>query len=199
MLALLTYDARGATQAHPLPQSPIVVGRRPQCDLVLLDATVSGRHARLYSTGDHILVTDLGSTNGTWVNGEKVQFASVRSGDELRFGTQIARVLLADDASAQSGQGASESSLQTGARLVALQGMRPGTAFELNRAVWTLGKQGASRLVFVLGVSGWTVTLLDGSAPLKINGQDVHSMPAHLHDKDHIVYQALALQFECHS
>lgn len=64
----------------------IVVGRSRDCDLVLRDPTVSGRHARLAWDDDRILLEDLGSANGTFVGGKRVTRALIRPGDNVRFG-----------------------------------------------------------------------------------------------------------------
>lgn len=64
----------------------IIVGRLKDCDVVLSDPTVSGRHARLSWEDAHVVVEDLGSANGTFVRGERVRRARVRPGDEVRLG-----------------------------------------------------------------------------------------------------------------
>jgi hypothetical protein len=64
----------------------IVVGRSEDCDVVLRDPSVSGRHARLSWRGDKILLEDLGSANGTWVDGRKVRRLELRPGAEVRLG-----------------------------------------------------------------------------------------------------------------
>jgi hypothetical protein len=64
----------------------IVVGRSRDCDVVLEDASVSGRHARLAWKDGRILVEDLGSANGTWLAGDKIDRATVRPGDDVRLG-----------------------------------------------------------------------------------------------------------------
>lgn len=66
----------------------IVVGRSRDCDLVLSDASVSGRHARLSWRDGNVFVEDLGSANGTWVRGRRVENAVVRPGDDVRFGRE---------------------------------------------------------------------------------------------------------------
>src|SRR5205823_3691716 len=50
----------------------LIVGRDPGCDRVFNLATVSGRHARLTRAGETILIEDLGSRNGTFVNGRRI-------------------------------------------------------------------------------------------------------------------------------
>ena len=66
---------------------PLVIGRLPECQVVLSDTNVSRRHAELRRAGDHVLVTDLGSTNGTRVNGVAVREQYLASGDEITVGS----------------------------------------------------------------------------------------------------------------
>ncbi|MFC5188074.1 DUF1707 and FHA domain-containing protein [Actinomadura harenae] len=67
--------------------SRIVVGRAPGCQFILTDLTVSRFHAELYRAGDGWMVSDLGSMNGTRVNGWRLTGpARVRPGDEIGFG-----------------------------------------------------------------------------------------------------------------
>lgn len=63
------------------------IGRGDENDVVLGDTFVSGEHARLAWNGNGWVIEDLGSTNGTFVNGKQVKRAtSVRPGDELKIG-----------------------------------------------------------------------------------------------------------------
>ncbi|MEA2352478.1 MAG: hypothetical protein QOG41_2598 [Thermoleophilaceae bacterium] len=64
----------------------LVIGRDPDCNLVVTDPTVSRHHAELRRTGDGWVVADLGSSNGTRVNGWRVRRATVFLGDELMLG-----------------------------------------------------------------------------------------------------------------
>lgn len=64
----------------------VVVGRSRDCDLVLEHETVSGRHARLSWDGDRLTLEDLGSSNGTFVDGRQVARAKIRPGDEIVLG-----------------------------------------------------------------------------------------------------------------
>jgi ABC-type multidrug transport system ATPase subunit/pSer/pThr/pTyr-binding forkhead associated (FHA) protein len=74
---------------------PMVVGRAPGCDLVVDAPQVSSRHCRLTPEGNDIFrVEDLGSTNGTWVNGRRVGPGGerMRVGDTLGLGSYVLRV-----------------------------------------------------------------------------------------------------------
>lgn len=72
----------------PAPSDPssVVFGRAADCDIVVADRSVSGRHARLAWNGPELQLEDLGSANGTWVQGERVERAVVKVGADVRFG-----------------------------------------------------------------------------------------------------------------
>jgi hypothetical protein len=65
----------------------LVIGRLPECDVVLADSNVSRRHAEVQRRGDGVFVSDLGSTNGTKVNGVPVREQLLSSGDEITVGS----------------------------------------------------------------------------------------------------------------
>lgn len=62
------------------------VGRRPDSDIFLDDVTVSRRHAEFYRTPRGFTVRDVGSLNGTYVNRERIEEASLADGDEVQVG-----------------------------------------------------------------------------------------------------------------
>lgn len=71
----------------------ITIGRASEADVrVELDG-ISRMHARLTAAGEELIVEDLGSANGTWLNGRRVTRAQAGHGDELRFDTQRFQVL----------------------------------------------------------------------------------------------------------
>ena len=71
----------------PLGTSTITFGRAADSTVVLEDDFVSNQHARLVLNGTHWIVEDLGSTNGTWINRDKVTTPTVlQSGAQLRIG-----------------------------------------------------------------------------------------------------------------
>lgn len=64
-----------------------VVGRSQECQLRLEDSNLSRKHARLIPTNDGVVIEDLGSTNGSFHNGKRVQRAVAQAGDEIGFDT----------------------------------------------------------------------------------------------------------------
>jgi phosphoserine phosphatase RsbU/P len=69
------------------------LGRDPGCDVVVSEATVSRRHARIFWDGEELVVEDLNSSGGTFLNGLKVQRAVVKPGDVLRLGPRTEFVI----------------------------------------------------------------------------------------------------------
>ena len=67
-------------------EEPVDIGRLPECDVVLADPNVSRRHAEVRRAGTGFVVVDLGSTNGTKVNGAGVKERRLADGDEITVG-----------------------------------------------------------------------------------------------------------------
>jgi pSer/pThr/pTyr-binding forkhead associated (FHA) protein len=75
-----------AGHAHRAGEKALRLGRSPDNDVILRDPATSGHHARLERRGEVFWVVDLGSTNGTFVNGESVQEKQLNDGDRLTVG-----------------------------------------------------------------------------------------------------------------
>jgi len=66
---------------------PVVIGRSPGADIVVGDDFISGRHARVSLVGDEAVLEDLGSTNGTVLNGQTISVPqTLRPGDTIDVG-----------------------------------------------------------------------------------------------------------------
>lgn len=77
-----------AGREHPL-RAGMTIGRA-NCDIELPDPDVSRRHAVIRQVDEGIAIEDLGSTNGTFVNGERISgIAELKVGDTLRFGNTV--------------------------------------------------------------------------------------------------------------
>ncbi len=75
------------TETISITKAPVVIGRMSTSDVVLSDPNVSRRHAELRRTGDRWMLVDLGSTNGTTVNGKLAREHELEHGDRLMFGS----------------------------------------------------------------------------------------------------------------
>ena len=69
-----------------LDRDRTTVGRHPDCEIFLHDVTVSRRHSEIHRDGNDFELRDLGSLNGTYVNGERTDQRVLESGDELQIG-----------------------------------------------------------------------------------------------------------------
>ena len=79
---------------YPLAQTgEVVIGRSSELDLVLVEDMVSRKHAKVTLGPVGVSIADLGSTNGTFVNGEKVRRAELKEGDRILIGTNILKLV----------------------------------------------------------------------------------------------------------
>lgn len=96
-LALRFISGKYQGGEFPLPiNGELVIGRSSELDMVLVEDMVSRRHAKINVEDGKITISDLGSTNGTFVNGEKVSEAGLGEGDRVLIGTSIIKVVPAD-------------------------------------------------------------------------------------------------------
>ena len=87
MWVLQSSGSEQAALTFRLPSGGIkTVGRAPRADFIVDAALVSRLHCRLEAGDDNLDVIDLASTNGTFVNGKRVERARLTSGDRLRVG-----------------------------------------------------------------------------------------------------------------
>jgi hypothetical protein len=76
----------------PLRQPAVTIGRAGDNDIVLQDISVSGRHARIEQRGTQVFVVDMNSSNGTLVNGQRVQQVQLSGGETIRLGDTSLRI-----------------------------------------------------------------------------------------------------------
>jgi FHA domain-containing protein len=74
---------------YPLAKDSLSIGRLDACDIVLSDAGVSRKHAEVRREGDEWVIIDLGSTNGTVVNGQAVRRHRLAQGDRIEVGETV--------------------------------------------------------------------------------------------------------------
>jgi pSer/pThr/pTyr-binding forkhead associated (FHA) protein len=75
------------------PNREIVIGRSSDLDMVLVEDMVSRKHAKIVTDGKAVSIQDLGSTNGTFVNGEKIRNVQLKDGDRILVGTSIIKLV----------------------------------------------------------------------------------------------------------
>ncbi len=132
-MALPKFVLRGVSgetfgRIFPVGQT-IVAGRQSECEIHIPSDGISRRHAELKLTADGVMVEDLGSANGTYINDRRINRELLRPGDELRFDT-VRFLLLAP------GQQHTE---------------RPGTGASGNAATVKIAERSGGRSPLVLG------------------------------------------------
>ena len=78
---------------YNLNASSLVIGRSSKCDIQIDQESISRNHSKILNTGKSILVRDLGSTNGTYVNDEPIDEYVLRDGDLIKIGRTIFKFL----------------------------------------------------------------------------------------------------------
>jgi len=86
---MVMFRPDGQRRSFSVTRDMTVIGRREDCDLRIPLSDVSRKHCRLILEGEVIKVEDLGSSNGTYRNGERVQQTEVVAGDTLQIGPVI--------------------------------------------------------------------------------------------------------------
>src|SRR5687767_1341648 len=84
-MRLKLVGTEGAQSFELREGPPLVVGRAPNSDIPIFDPTISRRHAEVECGDDGFAIRDLGSSNGTYVNGERVTHRAIAPGDVLTF------------------------------------------------------------------------------------------------------------------
>src|ERR1700761_4860129 len=101
----------------------IIIGRSSDLDMVLVEDMVSRRHAKISSTDTEVYIQDVGSTNGTFVNGEKIAGrALLHEGDRILVGTSIIKVVAVEGQLANQSEAEARRRLEAGAQRQATSG-----------------------------------------------------------------------------
>jgi pSer/pThr/pTyr-binding forkhead associated (FHA) protein len=104
-----------------LPDKEVVIGRSSELDMVLVEDMVSRKHAVISAQQGAFYIQDLGSTNGTFVNGEKVKKTRLKEGDRILIGTSILKLVAQDKPLGDTSDAAIKANLERAAQKAAAQ------------------------------------------------------------------------------
>ena len=91
--AIVPFKLQGEDRDHPLSQGSNIIGRTTEADISIDHTKVSRCHARIVVTGTTATIEDLGSKNGTYLNGERLEHPAVlTNGDQIWIGRSVARL-----------------------------------------------------------------------------------------------------------
>lgn len=220
-MAKLIFSLDGAVLAeYPIDKERISIGRRAGNDIHIDNLAVSGKHASILTIGQDSFLEDLGSTNGTLVNGKAIRKHVLEHGDVIHFGKfelqyvqdesaishagGFAKTLLLRPegqpagkplkplpASARSAAGAE----QAAASIQVLTGKGAGKLLVLNKALTTLGKPGVQVAVITRRPQGYFITHVEGGDFPLVNGKSAGALAQQLRHQDLIELAGVTMQF----
>jgi FHA domain len=214
---IMTLDG-AIIREYPITKESMSIGRKHGNDIQLNDLTVSGRHAMFTIVGENTFVDDLGSTNGTLLNGGRVSKSPVKHGDIIQVGnyqfsyyendkseyepTMFLRAEIEDTQIMQANPPKS-----TDARGEPLAGVRilngplAKKVLELRKPFNTLGFNGIKMAMIARTNSGYTITMIQNTklrrsndTPM-VNGKVVGTEALPLNDHDMIELVGTQMEF----
>ena len=108
---LLKFDSQTLREIS-IGSRPLTIGRAPDNDVAIDNLAVSDHHARLYAEGDRLVIEDLSSLNGTYVNDARIERTTLRDGDTIQIGKHQLLLDSANDAAAPAPGGGGGSGLR---------------------------------------------------------------------------------------
>jgi predicted component of type VI protein secretion system len=196
-------------QEVPLSRERMSIGRRSRNDIVLNHAAVSGEHAVITTILDESFLEDLRSTNGTFVNGQRVGKHFLQHQDSIKIAKYRIEYLadgvrpVPGTAPASEGatvpvaaprpapvappQAAAAAMPQPAAvlgRIEVLNGANAGKQLSLTKPLTTLGRPGVQVIVISRAPDGYSVAQAEGEAIATVNGAPLGKQPQRLQDGD---------------
>ncbi len=180
------------------------LGRKPNNHIVLTDMAVSGEHCAFELTGlTDVVVFDLNSTNGTYINGAMIRMHLLQDGDVIAIGKFKILYLSAneltdegktaamplDGGQMHSASGALQASLKV------LTGSSAGLELPVYKAVSTFGKRGVAMVAIAHRRHGYFISCIEALVIPKLNGMPITDEPVQLNDFDLIELAGTTLEF----
>lgn len=222
-MAKLIFSLDGAyLRDITLDQGRITIGRRASNDVHIDNLAVSGEHAAINTIGNDSFLEDLGSTNGTLVNGKSVARHVLQHGDVIELGkyqlkyvneaaargdeqddfekTMVIRSPVLETpapAAVKVTTGAADStpSWRPVGKLQVLNGASVGKELVLSKALVTLGKAGVQVAVITRRAQGYFITHVEGATFPTVNGNSVGGQAYPLKDHDVIELAGVKMEF----
>jgi hypothetical protein len=188
-------------QEVALLKSRLAVGRRPNNDLVLDHLTVSGQHAAIDTAPNGAFILDLGSTNGTLVNGQPITKHLLQNDDVIEIGKYKLKFLI-DPVTAFSSntpnvaaQETKKIEVATQAKVKVLNGNNAGRELTLSKPVTRLGSPGILVVTITREAEHFNIAHVEGKAFPKVNDAVMDSKPIRLKHGDVIDLSGTKMEF----
>ena len=185
----------------------VIIGRDPSCDLVLKTAQVSRRHTEIEVLNSQLFIRDLGSTNGSSVNGERISTSMVRPGDKISIDQIDFLVEGPDDDQEATVARHFPAAVEvlTGPYLLIRSGSRAGQKIPLVKSRYTIGRNSTNDImledqsvsgrhaVLIQTDGGWKIEDAESTNGTSINGEAV--MGGQLHHTDRVRLGSVKLAY----
>ena len=193
-----------------LTKERTTIGRRPYNDVVIENLTVSGEHAVLIMAGDQVIVEDLHSTNGTYIDGKAVKKQVLRQGDVMDMGKykvkfeaapqddEFERTMMYKPREAASAAAMPNVPLtvpELKGCIKVLSGAAAGREMALTKVVTTVGKPGVSVAAITQRRHNYFVHHVEGNDRMTLNGDTVGEDPVVLKHGDRMLLAGTEMQF----
>jgi len=210
---ILTLDG-AVIREYSIDKDSISIGRKHGNDIQLNDLTISGRHSLITKVGDNVFIDDLGSTNGSLLNGARVAKSKLQHSDVIQIGnyqftffsqdeedyepTMFLRAEIEDTKIIDTKQ--KPTTENTGAKLGAvkvLSGPLKGKVLELRKPFNTLGFNGAKMAIIARNSTDYTITAIKNEDSINVamvNSHDISTDALEL--KEHDIIELANTQIE---
>src|SRR5207247_1580635 len=165
----------------PVTKERTTIGRKPHNDIQIDNLAVSGEHAVIVTILNDSFLEDLGSTNGTVVNGNPIKKHFLQNNDVVELGKYKLKFV-------------GEAAAAVGA-IQLLSGSNAGKELELSKPLTTLGKPGVGVAVLTRRPQGYFITHVEGANRPAVNGQQIGAAPHALKDHDVIELAGVKMEF----
>lgn len=196
----------------PFTKERTTVGRRPYNDVVIDNLAVSGEHAVFLMNGDDVEVEDLGSTNGTYVNGKAIKRQPLRNGDTVEVGKYKIRFLHEEPGQDYEKTmlfkpgmlpplvkpapiAAAPAPVILSAAVRVMTGPAAGREVGLTKVVTTIGKPGVAVASITKRHHGFVLAHVDGDSLPLLNGTPIGADPVALKHGDRIALASTEMEF----
>jgi hypothetical protein len=203
-----------------LSKERTTIGRRSHNDVVIDNLAVSGEHAVIFTSGADTYLEDLGSTNGTTVNGQPIKKHLMQAGDTVEVGKYKLKYLV--DGAAPDGEvdidtsqplrrefygpgpatiqvrlpgGGVDEQAPASATIKIMSGANAGRELALVKALTTIGRPGHQVAVITRRPTGYFIAHVEGDSFPSVNGNSLGSAAHPLKDKDVIELAGVKMEF----
>ncbi len=166
------------------------IGRHPENHVVIAHRAVSARHASITVVGHERFIEDLGSTNGTFVNGQRIARRLLEDGDSI----VIAKFQVDYLATEEVAPAAAAAEAVIG-RILVSGGPNAGKTLTLTKPVSTMGKPGVQVAAISRQGGAYFISHTDGPTAPLLNGQPTSATPTRLVNGDRIDLAGTPMQF----